>query len=193
MLYGPVHLVVLGLDNDKMMGQIARELHSASERDLIRVLDALAIQKTDSGALVTVSESELTLEQRMEFGAIVGGLLGIGATGTEEGAVAGAEVGAVTFAEQNFGLSRADIKDIAASIPPGKTALLVMFEHRWAIPLKEAVESAGGVVLAQGIIRPEALVAYGAQLAAAEAAAEQITEPQTTPPASAQMPSAQAH
>ena len=187
MLLGPVHLVVLGLDNDKMRGQIVTELQSASQRDLIRVLDALAIRKTDTGSIISLGASELTLEQRMAFGAIVGGLLGLGATGTEEGAEAGAEVGAVTFAEHNFGLSDADIKAIAADIPPGKTAVLVLFEHRWAIPLKEAVESAGGVVVAQGIVRPEALVAYGAQLAAASAEAETIPAPQTAAAPTAQM------
>ena len=92
----------------------------------------------------------------------------------------------MTFAERNFGLSGADIKAIAADLPPGTTALMVLFEHRWAIPLKEAVESAGGIMVAQGIVRPEALVAYGAQLAAASAAAEQIPAPQTAAPASTQ-------
>jgi uncharacterized membrane protein len=187
MLLGPVHLVVLGLDNDKMRGQIITELHNASQRDLIRVLDALAIQKTDTGSIISLGASDLTREQRMAFGAIVGGLLGFGATGTEEGAEAAAEAGAVTFAERNFGLSDADIKAIAADLPTGKTALLVLFEHRWAIPLKEAAESAGGVVLAQGIVRPEALVAYGAQLAAASTAAEQVPAPQTAGSPSAPM------
>jgi uncharacterized membrane protein len=186
MLLGPVHLVVLALDNDKMRGQIARELHSASQRDLIRVLDALAIRKTDTGSIISLGVSDLTLEQRMAYGAIVGALLGFGATGTEEGAEAGAELGAMTFAERNFGLSSADIKAIAADLPPGTTALMVLFEHRWAIPLKEAVESAGGVVVAQGIVRPEALVAYGAQLASASAAAEQVPAPQTATPPSTQ-------
>jgi len=187
MLFGPIQLVVLGLDNDKMRGQILQELRSASQRDLIRVLDALAIRKTDTGSVISLGTSDLALEQRMEYGAIVGGLLGLGATGTVEGAGVGAEEGALSFAERNFGLSDADIKAIAADIPSGKTALLVLFEHRWAIPLKEAAESAGGVVLAQGIVRPETLVAYGAQLAAASAAAEQMPEPQTTPAPSAQM------
>src|SRR5260370_7737574 len=84
MLLGPVHLVVLALDNDKMRGQIARELHSASQRDLIRVLDALAIRKTDTGSIISLGVSDLTLEQRMAYGAIVGALLGFGPPGTQE-------------------------------------------------------------------------------------------------------------
>jgi uncharacterized membrane protein len=179
--------MVLALDNDKMRGQVARELQSASQRDVIRVLDALAIQKTDTGAIISLGASDLTPDQRMAYGAIVGGLLGFGATATREGAEIGAELGAMAFATRNFGLSSADIQAIAADLPPGTTALLVLFEHRWAIPLKEAVESAGGIVIAQGIVRPEALVAYGAELAAASAAAEQIPPPPTPVPPSAQL------
>jgi uncharacterized membrane protein len=168
---GPVQLLLVGLDNDKLKGQVARELHRASAKGDIRVLDALAIQKTKEGGVYTQGGSDLTPDQRMEYGAIVGGLLGMGATGTEEGLEAGAELGAEKFATRNFGLSGADIQAVAADLPPGTTALMVLLEHRWAMPLKDALERAGGVVLAQGMVRPEALIAFGADLAAASAAA----------------------
>lgn len=171
---GPVHLVVIGLESDALKGQVSRELHRASESGAIRVLDALAIQRTASGDVVSMSGSDLTPDQRMAYGAIVGGLLGFGATGTDEGTTEGAELGALTFADKNFGLSAADIKDIANDLPPGTTALMVLFEHRWAVPLKEALQSAGGVMLAQGIVRPEDLVAFGAALAASSADADQV-------------------
>lgn len=179
MTVGPVHLVVIGLENENLKGQIARELQRASESGAIRVLDALAIQKSNTGAIATLGTSDLTPDQRMAYGALVGGLLGFGATGTEEGIEAGAETGALAFADRNFGLSGADIRAIAADLPPGTTAAFVLFEHRWAIPLKEAVQDAGGVVVAQGIVRPEGLIAFGAELAAASAAADQIAMPQS--------------
>jgi uncharacterized membrane protein len=158
---GPVQLVVVGLENDKLKGQVARELHRASEKGDIRVLDALAIQKKNDGTIVSLGASDLTPDQRVVYGAIVGGLLGFGATGTEEGMEIGAGMGAETFADKNFGLSGGDIQAIAQDIPTGKTALLVLFEHRWAIPLKEALQDAGGVVLAQGLVRPESIIALG--------------------------------
>lgn len=161
-IFGPVQLFLIGLDNEKLQGQVSRELHRASEKGDIRVLDALAIQKTKEGAIISLSGSDLTPEQRMEYGAIVGALIGVGATGTEEGLEAGAEAGAEAFANQNFGLSADDIHAIAADVPPGTTALIVLIEHLWALPLKEAVEDAGGIVLAQGMVRPETLMALGA-------------------------------
>ncbi len=165
MTVGPVQLVVIGLENDNLKGQIARELHRASESGEIRVLDALAIQKTNEGSVVSLGASDLTPDQRVTYGAIIGGLMGFGATGTEEGMEVGAEMEANAFATRNFGLSGADIQAIAADLPPGTTAVMVLFEHRWAIPLKEALENAGGVVLTQGMIRPEDIMAYGAYLA----------------------------
>lgn len=174
MTIGPVHLVVIGLENEGLKGQIARELHNASGNGSIRVLDALAIQKTQDGKVVTLGGSDLTPDQRLTYGAIVGGLMGLGATGTEEGAEEGAEVGAEAFADRNFGLSAADIQGIAQDVPRGTTALMVLFEHRWAIPLKEAISQANGVVLAQGLVRPEDLIMLGAEVALASATADQI-------------------
>ena len=173
---GPVQLVVVGLENDMMQGQIARELHRASDQGQIRVLDALAIQKTNTGGIVSLGASDLTPDQRVTYGAIVGGLLGLGATGTEEGLEEGAVMGADTFATRNFGLSGADIQSIAADLPPGKTALMVLFEHRWIIPLRDAVMSAGGVILAQGMVRPEDLIAFGANFGNASIASSSADE-----------------
>jgi len=179
MTLGPVHLVVIGLQNDKLKGEIARELRRASESGAIRVLDALAIQKTNDDAIISLGASDLTPEQREEYGGIIGGLMGFGATGTEEGLEAGVEMGVEAFATRNFGFSTEDIHNIAADMPRGTTGVLVLFEHRWAVPLKEAVENAGGIVLAQGIVRPEDLMAFGARLAAASAAADRISTQQS--------------
>ncbi len=41
-----------------------------------------------------------------------------------------------------------------------------MFEHTWAIPLRDAIRRAGGVPLAQGFLTPEALIMVGEELRA---------------------------
>ena len=179
-LVGPVQFVVIGLRNDQLRGQVARELQRASQQGDIRVLDALAIQKTADGSIYTLEGSDLTPEQRLAYGGLVGALMGYGATGTGEGAQFGAVAGATAFAEHTFGLSRSDIQAIGQEIPAGMTALLVLFEHRWAQRLKEALVSAGGVVIAQGMVQPEALLEFGSALAAAESAADQYQPDQTS-------------
>jgi uncharacterized membrane protein len=175
-LLGPVHFVVMSLDSDKLKGRIKQELERASASGVIRVLDALAIQKNASGAITTLAGSDLTPDERYVYGALLGALMGFGATGTGEGAQMGADMGAETFATHNFGLTAKDIQAIAADVPNGTTALMVLFEHRWALPLKDAVLSANGVMLAQGIVQPEDLIALGSQLALAENTAEQIEQ-----------------
>jgi uncharacterized membrane protein len=178
MTLGPVQLIVLGLPNENLQGRIAQELAAASDSGTIRVLDALAIQKEQDGTVVSLGASDLTTDQRAELGAIIGGLLGYGAAG-DEGVEAGAEMGAVAFADHDFGLSGDDIKAIAKDIPPGTTGVLILIEHRWAIPLKEAMQSTGGVVLAQGMVRPETLIAMGSRLAAVDMAATQTDTSQS--------------
>ncbi|HEU0028899.1 MAG TPA: DUF1269 domain-containing protein [Ktedonobacterales bacterium] len=178
---GPVQFIVIGLDNENLKGQIARELHAASEKGYIRVIDALAIQKRQDGSIVSLGATDLSPDQRMQYGAIVGGLMGFGATGTESGAVAGAELGAASFAERDFGLSDDEIQAVGDDIPTGKTALFVLFEHRWAVRLKEALQKSGGFVIAQGMVSPESLMLLGAGLAAAADAADQYEASQGGP------------
>ena len=55
-------------------------------------------------------------------------------------------------------------------IPNDSAAALVLIEHHWAVPLRDAVASAGGFRIADGFISPLDLVEIG--LAAAEEAAQ---------------------
>ena len=46
-------------------------------------------------------------------------------------------------------------------IPPDTAGLLVLLEHRWAIPLRDAIARAGGFRLASEFISPLDLVSIG--------------------------------
>ncbi len=167
MTLGPVQILAIGLDNDKQRGDVARELWAASDKGTIRVIDLLAIRKEQDGSIISLGATDLSPDQRMEYGAVIGGLMGFGAAG-EEGAEVGAVAGAEAFSERTFGLSDDDIHDLADDIPPGKTAVMMLVEHLWAVPLKEAIQRTGGVVLGQGMVQPESLILAGAALAAAD-------------------------
>src|SRR5262245_38493737 len=104
MTLGPVQFVVIGLDNDKQRGQVARELQVVSDQGIIRVLDLLAIRKESDGSFISLGASDLSTDERITYGAVVGSLLGLGAAGAV-GAEVGAEMGAELFADHNFGLS----------------------------------------------------------------------------------------
>ena len=157
MTIGPVQLVVIELQNDKLQGQIARELTTLRDAGTVRILDLLFVAKQQDGTLITIEDTDLTGDQRMAYGAVIGGLLGLEAGESEEDVEIDAEAGALAFADQTFGLSEEDIRDIASEIPRGKSALFILFEHHWAIGIKEALQQGGGVVRAQGLVPPETM------------------------------------
>ena len=104
----------------------------------------------------------------MEFGAIAGALIGFGAEG-EEGIEAGAIAGAEAL-EDGHAISEEEVWYVEDTIPNGSAAAVVLIEHRWAIPLRDAIVDAGGIALADEWLHPADLVAVG--LAAAEAAGQ---------------------
>ena len=173
MAIGPVQFIVIGLQNENMRGDIERELRAASDAGFITILDALAVQKRQDGTLASLGESDLTPAERRQYGSVVGALMGLGATGTTAGAQAGSDLGAEAFAKQTFGLTDTEIRGLADDLAPGTTAVMVMFEHRWASRLKDALVRAGGVVLAQGMVQPETLVAFGERFADASSVTDQ--------------------
>jgi uncharacterized membrane protein len=164
---GPVQLVVLGFEEPNFQGEILEELARLRASDVVRVVDALAVMKDHAGLVTALEWSDLSGEDAAEFGATVGALVGLGAGGAE-GAEAGAILGAAAAAEGETLFGDIDVEELITEIPEGTAAALVMLEHRWAIPLREAIRRAGGFDVADAWVHPRDLVAVGL-LAAAEA------------------------
>ena len=61
--------------------------------------------------------------------------------------------------------------DVLEEIPNDSAAALILIEHHWAVPLRDAVARAGGFRISDGFISPLDLIAIG--LVSAEEAAEQ--------------------
>jgi hypothetical protein len=54
---------------------------------------------------------------------------------------------------------------LATDLEPGSSALALVFEHRWMVPVREAVIESGGLLLADLHVPPEVVESV---LAAAE-------------------------
>jgi uncharacterized membrane protein len=160
MAIGPVQLLVLGFKEPNFSGEIRAELDRLRDNDLIRVIDALAVRKDADGEVQTLHESQLSADEQAAFGALIGGLIGLGAAG-EEGFELGAERGAEAVAERGGVFDEDEAWDVVAEIPTDTAGLLVLLEHRWAIPLRDAIAQAGGFRLASEFISPLDLVAIG--------------------------------
>lgn len=165
--FGPVQIMVVGFDGTAFNGEILPELQRLKELDIIRVIDLVVVAKDMDGDIVSVEISDLSDDERMQFGAIAGALIGLGAEGDEEGVEAGALAGAEAAEDGILGDEAA--WSIADTIPMGTTAAVALLEHRWAIPLRAAIARAGGVPLADSWIHPEDLIAIGAVAASDEA------------------------
>jgi len=160
MAIGPVQLIVLGFSHPDFHGEIIAELERLRENDTIRVIDSLAVYKDADGNLEVEHLSNLSTDEAIELGSKIGALIGLGIDGeegAEEGAIAGAEAaadGVQVFSEQ-------EAWDVLDDIPNDSAAALVLLEHHWAVPLRDAIARAGGFRISDGFISPLDLVAIG--------------------------------
>ena len=161
MAMGPVQVLVVGFGPDaEFKGEALDQLRLLREQDIVRVIDLLVVHHNEDG---TVEKLEIAdHEELAELGAIAGALIGFGAAG-EAGAEVGAEAGA-GLGDKDELYDDAEVWYIADSIPPGMTAAIVILEHRWAIPLRNAIANAGGVALADKWLHPRDLLAIGAEI-----------------------------
>ena len=160
MAIGPVQLVALGFEHPDFTGDVLEEFDRLKDADTVRVIDALVVYKDAEGEVAVLEMSQLDQEDAMEFGAVVGALVGLGAAG-EEGAVEGAIAGAEA-AEDGLDLfDEEDVWDVLEELPLDAAAALVLLEHRWAIPLRDKLAAAGGFPINAGMFSPLDLVEIG--------------------------------
>jgi hypothetical protein len=130
---GPVDWIVVEFPGSRFRGEIAPILDDLTERGTIRVLDLLLIRKAEDGALDFFELSDLDED--------------------EMGSLRAYETELATL------LSEDDVNAVAASVEPGSTAALLVWENRWAAPFASAVRRAGGQLVASGRIPIQSLLA----------------------------------
>ena len=149
--FGPVQILVVGFTETNFQGEVMDELKRLTDEGIVRLVDLAVVSKDADGDVAAVELSGLSAEESAEFGALAGAMIGLGMDG-EEGA------------EDGF-IGEEQVWSIADAIPEGTTAAVALIEHRWAIPLRDAIGRAGGVALADSWIHPADLVAFGAAIA----------------------------
>ena len=165
MAIGPVQLLVLGFKTPDFRGEILEELERLRQSDTVRVIDALAVYKDAAGEMEVMHLSNLSKDEAIELGSKVAALIGLGIEG-EEGMEAGAELGAEAAADGIEVFSDEDAWDVLEEIPDDSAAALILIEHHWAVPLRDAIARAGGMRLSDGFISPLDLVEIGLMEAA---------------------------
>ena len=132
---GPVDYLVVEFPADKanFSGEVATELVSLVDRELVRVLDLVMLRKNEDGSveieeLVDVDETDAGELSKLE-----------------------ADLALLLAAE--------DVAEFGAAIEPGSIAGVLVYENRWAGPFGAAVRRAGGQLVANGRIPTQALIA----------------------------------
>jgi hypothetical protein len=120
---GPLELLVLTFPGDEIRGEVVRAFDLVRSQAAIRIVDILFIQRHDGPPL---------LRELADLDDAQAATLGL--TGPVQ-------------QQTVFGwLSKGDLDEIAADVPPSSTAVVVLFEHTWARALRGAVVEGGGVV-----------------------------------------------
>jgi uncharacterized membrane protein len=159
---GPVQLLIIAFDDGKFDGRILAELRRLREHDVVRLVDLLFVAKGDDDEVIELEVSDLSTEEAAEYGGLVAALIGFGAGGAA-GDVDGVQAIAAAAAQNGSLLGHEDAWFLADQIPTGTAAAIVLLEHRWAVPLRDAIEAAHGHDLVDTWVHPEDLAAVGAQ------------------------------
>jgi len=165
---GPIQIFLLGFEDFQATGGIADELTALSDAGTIRIVDARFLLKQSDDEVVAVRVSDLDDSEREDLRAAAGALIGLGAgavLGGEDGTAAGLILGADAALDiGEFGLSEAEIGELADELAVGEALLLLVIENVWATGFADAIRQAGVVFARQDYLSPEGLVALGAML-----------------------------
>ncbi len=123
MTYGPIDFLALEFTTENLKGEILPELISLVEKQIVRVIDLVIIQKKEDSTHEAVEINQLGPEMLAVFDPLQ------------------AEVSGIIQVE--------DIEGIAEKMEPGTTAAAMLFENLWAIKFKEAVLRADGRLIEQ--------------------------------------------
>jgi uncharacterized membrane protein len=164
MTIGPIQICVVGFRQTAFRGEILTELNRLSDNDFIRIVDVLAVVKTEDGDIRALTETDLSANQAVEMGAVIGALLGLqeGKSATE-----GAVEGVIASANGNPLFDESQVFNLADELLPGEAAAIAVIEHRWMARIRDAVERLNGTFLLDTYVNTDDLLALGAEVARA--------------------------
>ena len=132
---GPVDYLVVEFPAGKanFSGEMAEELGSLVDRELVRVLDLVILRKEADGS---VEVAELDEVDESDVGPL-----------------------AALEADLAMLLAEEDIVEVGRALEPGSVAAVLVYENTWAGPFASSIRRAGGQLVANGRIPTQALLA----------------------------------
>ena len=121
MALGPIEILVIEFPGSQFKGEIVPELEKLIADDTISIIDGLLVKKDVNGDVTFVEFDELGInDDASKLAGVVDQLDAL--------------------------ISDEDVEEWAAALAPGDSEAILVFEHTWAKPFRDAVVRSGGVL-----------------------------------------------
>jgi hypothetical protein len=121
MALGPIEILVIEFPGSQFKGEIVPELEKLIANDTISIIDGLLVKKDVNGDVTFVEFDELGInDDASKLAGVVDQLDAL--------------------------ISDEDVEEWAAALAPGDSEAILVFEHTWAKPFRDAVVRSGGVL-----------------------------------------------
>jgi uncharacterized membrane protein len=118
---GPIEIVTLVFPGSHFNGDVLPELTKLVASGVVRIADGVFARRNDDGSLESF---EIDNEADSAIG----------------------ELGTL-ISDANGLLSDDDVQSITNGLEPGSSAVILVFEHTWVVPLRDAIAGSGGYLL----------------------------------------------
>jgi Family of unknown function (DUF6325) len=145
MTLGPLEYIVIGFEGNKFDGSIANEIGKVVEKGIIRLVDVVFVGRDAEGTALILELDNKDDPRFAAFAPLIADRMGL--------------------------FTAEDVAQIAESLPPNTSGMAMLFEHRWAEDIKDAMAAAGGFLVGRTVIPPEVLEEVSAEIEASRAAA----------------------
>ena len=123
MALGPIEVLVVGFPGNQFNGQIIPELEKLIDTDTISIVDGILVLKDETGEITFTEFDEL-------------------------GANADATRLAEIMDQIDSLISDDDVNELVSALEPNSSAAILVFEHTWSKPFRDAIVDSGGVLVA---------------------------------------------
>lgn len=127
---GPIDYIIVGFEGNNFDGSILKALAEAIDSGVIGLVDLALVAKDAEGNTSLINIADLGDSYAVDF--------------------------VETYKSSDKQISEDDVDEMADLLENNTSAGLLVVEHLWAKPLKEAIINANGVLVAEGRIHPDA-------------------------------------
>ena len=132
MALGPLEYALIQLKGSHLPDQMMPKLQKIQEEGIIRIVNLFLVEKDDKGNIEVMEWSGLSdVKEDRQYAHLASDILEL--------------------------LAPEGIELVAHYLPTNSSTFFLLFEHTWAIGLREIVRNAGGVTVERGRVTPSML------------------------------------